>query len=348
MSVPDADLPGASGPRSAHEAIAAAASEWVARHDRGLSGAEQDHYLSWLAADPRHAEAIARERRTWEAFDRLAGLQTSLQAIPDPDLLAPSSPVARGWLLRFPRWTVLAAAALAVLAYTLSPRGRPDAAPRADPMTRLVPIADQSLADGSLVRLNRGAQMEVSFSATERRVRLLKGEAVFEVAKDSHRPFLVESGGVTVHAVGTVFNVRLAERAVDVIVTEGRVAVAHATTALDAAPKLDAGQRILMSRAPTAEPAVVTTPSREELARRLAWQPRILTFTEEPLPAILNEFNLHNPVALRLDDPRLEEFRLSARIRSDNVPGFLRLLESEFKIVAEVQPSGEIALRAPR
>jgi ferric-dicitrate binding protein FerR (iron transport regulator) len=51
---------------------------------------------------------------------------------------------------------------------------------------------------------------------------------------------------------------------------------------------------------------------------------------------------------IRLGDPRLQEFRLSARIRSDNVPGFLRLLESEFHIAAQVQPGGEIVLRAGR
>src|SRR5688572_16417026 len=68
---------------------AAAAAEWVMRLDRGLSPDEQDSYLQWLAADVRHGEAIARQRRTWEAFDRLAGLQSSVEAVPDPDLLVP-------------------------------------------------------------------------------------------------------------------------------------------------------------------------------------------------------------------------------------------------------------------
>lgn len=331
--------------------IAAAAARWVARLDRGLSAPEQDDYLSWLAENPRHAEAVAHERRTWESFDRLAGLQSSVQPIPDPDLLAPP-PSRRRSIVSFPcravAMALAAAAAIAIGWYAVESHSKADSTLRADPLVRLAPIVEQTLEDGSIVRLNRGAQMEVKFTATERRVKLLKGEGVFEVAKDPQRHFLVESGGVKVQAVGTVFNVRLGAEAVDVIVTEGRVAVANVSTTLEAAPKLDAGQRILMSREPSAEPAIVTTPPPEELARRLAWQPRILTFSEEPLPAILNEFNRHNPVALRLDEPRLAEFRLSARIRSDNVPGFLRLLASEFNIVAEVQPNGEIALRPSR
>ena len=76
--------------------------------------------------------------------------------------------------------------------------------------------------------------------------------------------------------------------------------------------------------------------------------PRLLTFSDEPLAVILNEFNRHNPVTLRLDDPALQELRLSARFRSDNVAGFLRLLEAEFGIRAAAQGPGEILLRAAR
>ena len=65
------------------------AASWVMRHDRGLSPAEQDEFLQWLAADPCHGEAMARHRRAWENFDRLAGLHASVPAVPDPDLLAP-------------------------------------------------------------------------------------------------------------------------------------------------------------------------------------------------------------------------------------------------------------------
>lgn len=90
---------------------------------------------------------------------------------------------------------------------------------------------------------------------------------------------------------------------------------------------------------------MVSTPVPEELSRRLAWQPRLLTFTDEPLPVILAEFNRHNPVALRLDHPALQELRLSARFRSDNVSSFLRLLESEFGVRAQQETGGDIVLR---
>lgn len=376
MKANDQNSPGSE--RSA--AIASAAAEWVMRLDRGLTPSEQDDYLQWLAADPRHGEAIAGQRRTWEAFDRLAGLQACVEAVPDPDLLAPrrqeaervlagpagagssserTSAEVSGALIPAPRawrWIRLvgplaAAAALALVfgPHQMEPFGPSQPAVGATHV-HLTTIEERTLADGSTLRLNRGASVAVEFSPGERRVRLERGEAAFTVAKDAARPFVVAVAGVTVRAVGTAFNVRHDDDAVDVIVTEGRVAVARDAEATPAVSTsvVTAGQRVVMPLDGAGEPPRVSTPPPEEIARRLAWQPRMLTFSDEPLPVILNEFNRHNPVALRLDDSNLQELRLSARFRSDNVRGFLRLLESEFGVRAHAQANGEIALRMAR
>jgi transmembrane sensor len=211
----------------------------------------------------------------------------------------------------------------------------------------LAPIEERTLEDGSVLRLNRGAVVTVHYTATERRLRLKKGEASFKVAEDPARPFVVETTGVAVRAVGTEFNVQLGDRAIDIIVTEGTVALVPASGSTDASPStVSAGQRALVPIEPAAPRATVSTPPPEELSRRLAWQPRLLTFNDEPLAVILGEFNRHNPVTLRLDDPGLQELRLSARFRSDNVQGFLRLLESEFRVRSHAQGNGEVVLRS--
>ena len=179
-------------------------------------------------------------------------------------------------------------------------------------------------------------------------MRLERGEADFAVAKDSTRAFVVESGGVKIRAVGTAFNVRLTEQAIEVIVTEGIVAVARGdasdTGVLSA---LSAGERAFVPRAATGAP-VVGQLSKEELDRRLAWQPRLLGFADESLSTIVNEFNRHNPVVLRVADPALRELRLTVRFRSDNVSGFLRLLAADFGVRSEPDAGGEIVLRAAR
>ena len=82
-----------------------------------------------------------------------------------------------------------------------------------------------TLADGSTVNLNARSRLRVEFAKKERRVELLEGQALFQVAKDKNRPFIVSSGDATVRAVGTQFDVYRRTNGTTVTVLEGRVAV---------------------------------------------------------------------------------------------------------------------------
>lgn len=329
-------------PRSREE-IERTAAEWVLRRDRGLTAPEQDELFQWLAADPRHGEALALQRWGWDELDRLAGLQTSLGAVPDPDLFAPRAK------MRVRRWWWLAAtsslaAAVALLITLRSPPAKSEnAAPTAVVSTALAsPCERLTLEDGSVVELNRGASVEVVFSATERRVRLVRGEANFNVAKNLARPFVVNAGGVDVRAVGTVFNVRLEPAAVEVVVSEGRVNV---DAPARAATSLAVGQSAVVALTAAGAPPQIATLSADEIAARLAWQPRLLDFTDAALAEIVAEFNRRNPVQLTVGEPALGAMRLSATFRSDNVEGFVRLMESDFGMRAEWRSEREIELR---
>ena len=350
-------------PRSREE-IERTAAQWVLRRDRGLTATEQDELSQWLAADSRHGEALALQRWGWDELDRLAGLQTSLGAVPDPDLFAPRTKARarRGWWLAATS-SLAAAAVVALLITTRSPQVAPEqATPLVAVSTALAaPCERLTLEDGSVVELNRGASVEVAYSAAERRVRLMRGEANFTVAKNPARPFVVNAGGVDVRAVGTVFNVRLAGAAVEVVVSEGRVKLenwsgdalvagsANATTAshpqLEAEVLLSVGQSAVVSLVASAPGPQVNSLAETELAARLAWQPRLLDFTGAPLSEIVAEFNRRNPVQLAVDDATLGALRLSAAFRSDNVEGFVRLMESDFGMRAEWRSEREIVLR---
>ena len=74
----------------------------------------------------------------------------------------------------------------------------------------------------------------------------------------------------------------------------------------------------------------------------------MLDFAEAPLSAIITEFNRRNaPFQSNVDDPALADLPLSASLRSDNVEGFLRLLEGGFGL--EVERFGNvISLHRPR
>jgi len=322
------------------------AAYWALRHDRGLTAAEQDEFSTWLAADPRHRAAWAEHRWGWDELDRLAGLQTSVHAVPDPDLLRPAS---RGFLRTRWREAVLLAATIAIVATVLWPRQVPARNPAGTPTLAsptLALIEERTMADGSVVTLNRGSVVSEAYTPNERRVRLERGEAHFTVVRDAARPFIVEVRGVAVRAVGTAFNVRLESASVEVLVTEGKVSVAPATAA-STAPVISllvANERTVISLAPEAPAPQVTAVPPAEIEARLAWQPRLLDFTGTPLAEIVAEFNRRNPVRLSLGEPSLAILRLSATFRSDNVEGFVRLMESDFGMKADWRADGEVVL----
>ena len=327
--------------------LEAAASAWAARRDRGLTPAEQDAYLEWLRADPRHGPALRRVEQAWGALDQLAEWRPAHSARPNPDLLALPRPRRWRWLAPL---AAAAAVALGFVAFRPAPVGEPAGSARVVRHSAEV----RTLTDGSVVELNHGAEIEVDFAGAERRIRLVRGEAHFTVAKlGPDRPFIVTAGDVRVRAVGTVFNVRLRDDDVEVLVTEGKVRVdppkpAEVDLVLNAV-MLQAGDRTSVSVAgPTPAPLPVTAASAAEIERELAWQGLRLEFDDMPLGQAIAEFNRHGAAGLVIADRDLAALRIAGNFRADNAAAFVRLLESDWGVAAETDAGGRTVLRAAR
>lgn len=308
------------------------AAAWVLRASAGLTLDEEQELADWLAADPRHAASFAEHQRAWDMFTPLAGRS-----------FAPRPAASRK------RWlgALCAVAAVAALGLFLWRQAVPPQSAQPSEVAAALPALCErhTLPDGTVVELNRGAEMSHDFTAAERFIELRRGEANFIVAKDAARPFVVAAGAVRVRAVGTAFNVRYAAADVEIVVTEGRVKVTAPGAGAETLPILEAGQAL---RVPLADPAAapgLTTLTAEELESRLAWQPRLLSFDDARLGEIVAEFNRRNPVPLTIADPGLAALRLTVSFRSDNVEGFVRLLEAHYGVRATPQGAGEIRLQ---
>jgi transmembrane sensor len=334
------------------EAIEATAAAWLAQRDDAFTSDDAAKFAAWCAADPRHAAAVARLEGAWAALQPLRDFRPAAARHPDRDLLAQP---ARARVFAFPaRALALAAAAALVLAagwWTLSP------APASVYATTVGGYQRVVLTDGSVLELNGDTAAEVRFTAAERRVLLARGEAHFTVAKNPARPFLVEAQGVAVRAVGTAFNVRLGAREVEVLVTEGKVAVsdveridliAHSTGAKLPSPPADtflvAHDRALISAARDGAP-VVERIAPEAMRDALAWQGSRLVFVDTPLAEVAAQFNRRNAVQLVLADPSLATLPVGGSFRAENVEAFVRLLESGSDVVAERSDAARIVLR---
>lgn len=314
-----------------------AALDWVIRHDAGLSAAEQDEFFDWLAADARHGEWLKRHQQAFHQFDSLVQWCPENSHEPNPDLLA-APVVKRNWFIGL---ASLAAAAAVLLGLSVwgpwADRQHFDGfLPEAGAMALDYQI--HRLPDGSIVELNKGTQIAIRYTGQQRRVDLLSGEAYFEVAKNPHRPFIVSARGIAVTAVGTAFNVKLAEESLEVMVTHGRVKMdssalvktselSHAPEPLVFAPELGAGQRSHVSFASRAMLPEVAEITEAEVDQELAWKHQVLEFVGRPLGEIVQEFNHYNTRKIMIVDQGLRDTEITATFRSYNLDGFVRLLE---------------------
>lgn len=332
------------------DAILEVASQWLARRDRGLSAAEQDDYMQWLRADPRHAEALARHAAALERMMQLYEWTPAHDTEPNPELFASQPGRDRAWWRRV--GIPLGAAAAFALGFILweRPWSRPDAAALASASKNYLRVNERlALPDGSRVELKDGTQLVVQYSETERRVKLTGGEAHFSVWKDKARPFVVDAAGVEVRAVGTAFNVRLDARDVQVLVTEGRVKVERPSAPAVPVVLVSVGETARVSLAAAAPPTIASVAS-EDIARELAWQAPRLEFNETPLADAVAEFNRLNRHQLEIGDAELGALRIGGTFRPDNVEGFVRLLATDpsFGVRAEDAGANRTILRRAR
>lgn len=193
------------------------------------------------------------------------------------------------------------------------------------------------LADGSVVRLNTGSSIEVALGKKARSIRLLRGEASFDVAHDTARPFIVDADGAKVRAVGTAFSVRLRPDLTEVTVTQGVVLVRDAQ-----AP----GRRVTAGNAAAVrQGAIAVTPlGGRDIARRLAWQQGRLSFDGDTLAQAVEEFNRYRTSPIVIGDPALSGLRIGGTFRSDRSDDFARALEQSFGIRTIAGADGSLLL----
>lgn len=258
------------------------AAAWYARLDGGVpSDRECAAFEGWLAAHPAHRAAWARVGDAWNAFD----------AIPEdarPVAVSPSRP-SRG-----PGKSMFAAAAAAVAILVALGTGVPERlriGVLADVTTDVGETKTVELADGSRIELNTASAVAVDFvPGGPRQVRLLDGEALFEVAHDPDRPFIVLAAGSESRVLGTVFDVRTNGEDAAVTLVTGRLGV----SAGGAETVLVPGQRIAyaagrLGPVTKADPAAVA-----------AWRRGKLVFQDRPLGEVVAELNRYHPGVLRI------------------------------------------------
>ena len=351
-----------------------AASWFVQARDPDFSSDDRKELASWLAASAEHVKeylslaAVSGEihdaTRDYDVDElvvmaRDASYGADVVALPGPeaaphdDERAASAQSNTERTQRRGRPFIWAAAATVVMAAALSTLFF--SAPEFDLyVTGVGEQASFPLEDGSIVSLNAHSTLRVEFSDEWRDVRLISGEAMFDVASDSNRPFRVVTEGAVIQAVGTQFNVRYRGADTTVTVVEGIVDVQSTSSPSDSggasaqlpAPNepastqgtlLRVGQQ---ARVASGEVAVIETNVQEATS----WRERRLVFEARPLADVVNEFNLYNDDQFVISDPALADRAISGVFGADDRESFVLFLSEAGLADYETRDDGTIVL----
>ncbi|QLF93811.1 FecR domain-containing protein [Pseudomonas sp. ABC1] len=292
------------------------AAEWAVRlSGTTLTAGQQRDLQAWLECDPRHAEALAFARQTWDALGALPG-----KAMPAmrqrPNTSRP--------LRRAPRKRIWAAAACLFL--LLGGLGLQRESLwvqwQADHYTHGGEVRHLTLADGSEVSLDSDSAIRLDFNETQRRIELLAGTAVFQVAADPHRPFVVSAAGGASRALGTRFVVSRESR------DSAWSGVLEHAVQVDAAgrhQRLEAGDSVHYDSA-------ALTPLHLDLQRATSWQRGLLIFERVPLAQAIEQINRYRPGYILIHGQALAEREVSGVFRLDSLDSALETLTRELHL----------------
>jgi len=353
------------------------ATSWFVEFSEGeLSHLQRQQFIAWLRTSPEHVRAYLQISAHWEeartlrrsatdeidALVALARTDTAevislgLQEAPrqSASLEGAAHPGSRRQHPKIKRWQVLAASVVAVSAGI----GYWMALERNTYTTDTGEQRSLTLADGTTVELNAQSKMRVSFHSHERDISLIRGQALFNVAKDPARPFIVQTDRTQVRAVGTQFDVYRRKEETTVTVLEGTVAVVPTARVGDdpgatliPAPALPMQQKhVTEARRGVQEPAgaksagemflsagdqTVVSAKGAVAPRHLvdttevtAWSRKQIVLRSRPLTEVVAEFNRYNTKQIVIVDPTVESIHVSGVFSSSNPQSLLRGLKS--------------------
>jgi transmembrane sensor len=303
------------------------AAGWLLRLSDEAEAVDLDRLRAWLAADPSHARAMDLAEQTWSSLgDPVLWRRALNEAGRGRARRAPLVSVRTSAhpMRRAARWAAAAAALFgAVLLYRAESVGyeRYEAA-QGDRL-------DVQLADGSRLRLNGSTQVDVRLLWRKRELVLHTGEAEFEVAHESVRPFTVAAGRVVVRATGTDFAVRRDATVTTVLLVSGRVELHNAQSdAIEAVLEPWQKATYLPALPQGRKPEV----RRVDPGDELAWRAGKIVFNSTNLGTALREFARYTPVTFRLAAPDLDALQVSGIYRVNDLQSFLDNLTRVFPL----------------
>jgi len=328
------------------QAARESAAQWLATLEAGdCSDGERREFIAWLRASTHNVEEFLRigalmhrlgDARLWPEKD-IAALIDEARAPVSIDKLpvvgrTPTSarPMTRRWAMAASIAGLLAIGGLAWRYYANQD------------VTYSTLVGEQrtvQLPDGSHMQLNTHSTVATAFQPQERHIHLLEGEAMFHVAKDPGRPFIVDSADGRVVAVGTAFNVRADAAKTTITVVEGKVRVSNGSRD---DIFVSGGEQVVITRG--APPSAKTFPNTDSVT---AWTKRKIVFENTAMSDAVAEFSRYSAKRVVLVDEALRSRRISGVFASNDLQSLVQFLASDPRIDVREDAAGWTARLRP-
>ena len=322
--------------KTAHQ-IDAEAADWAARLDRGPLSAEDEAALQgWLDGDARALGAFGRMRALAISSERARALGPDFDpASFEPAALPDSKKIPR-------RRVVQAGGALAAAALISAGGAWQFLRHRGRFITGKGETKVIALQDGSVVTLNTASEIQVSYSHAVRAVELVRGEALFDVAKNKARPFVVAAGDTNVRVVGTSFSVRRIDAApIQVLVREGVVEVFK--PAQGAKPVRISANSMAVAQADEASTIAAMPVPAAQVHRQMAWQSGQIAFEGETLAQAAEEFSRYSDTRIVIEDSGLAKEEIAGLFKATDPVGFAQTIAISLNAHAKIG-EGEVRI----
>jgi transmembrane sensor len=309
--------------------------EWaVETDDEDFSAERQAALDAWLEADTRHFGAYINARAALARVERLAAAAKSYKPRDSKQVISIDAfrPNKRRFILMGSLAATFAAIVVVGAAWQLSLYD-------ANYETSVGQTRIVALPDGSAITLNTATQADVHYSAIERDIVLERGEALFDVAKNKLRPFVIRINDVKVRAVGTSFSVSAyAGQPLLITVREGVVQF-DAPGAVRPVP-VRAGSRATVL--PGSRPIVEMLTARQ-VEQDLAWRSGHIFFRHQTLAAAASKFRRYSNMHIVIDDPAVANRTVTGMFVATDPAGFARAVAASLYLNTE-EDKGEIRL----
>lgn len=325
---------------------------WIAQlNGDDISEKDLAAFREWVNRSPAHQKEIKELSELWSGLNILTTMDEPIRQADKVSKQLRKSRARKDWKRRIILPAFAGAMAMSVIIVPTMLMTDTNA-PSKYEATVNVPLVfktakgeqqTHSFEDGSIITLNTNSYIEVDFTEGQRDVRLLKGEALFSVAHDEKRPFLVFANNGIVRAVGTEFSVHIKNNALDILVSEGSVELStlkptkptltptKKSTSVTKVASLGIIKAGHVAQVKDSKASIALV-SNEAINAELSWRVGRLEFTGEGLEEAIAEYTRYTDLNIIISDPELKTINLGGSFPTGELDLFFRTLELQFGI----------------